>query len=118
MIRLLLIALLALPAGAVNPVGTKLPPQNHPIVSTGASTTAITVTTTAGALPTSAKAGRMSLIVYNNCSSTVYLGSASVTSSNGLPLVAGASVSFDLSDSAAVYGRMASGTCDVRVLEN
>ncbi len=118
MIRFLLIVLLALPAGATNPIGTKLPQQNHPIVSTGASSTAVTVTTTAGALPATAKSGRMSLIVYNNCASTVYIGGASVTSSNGLPLVEGASISFDLSDSAAIYGRMASGTCDVRVLEN
>lgn len=118
MIKFLFLLLLALPAGAANPTGTKLPPQNHPIVSTGARSLSTTVDNGATAIPASAKSGRMSLILLNNCASTVYLGGASVTSSNGLPLIAGASISFDISDAAIVYGIMASGDCDVRSFEN
>jgi len=78
--------------------------------------TAVSVTTTATALPASALSGRRALWVYNNGSATVYLGSAAVTTAAGFPLGAGQSVSLEIG-SLALYGRAASGTIEVRVLE-
>ena len=56
-------------------------------------------------------------MVKNNGASTVYLGDANVTSSNGMPLEPGDVLSFDLKQEVILYGRTASGTSDVRSLE-
>ena len=54
------------------------------------------------ALAASARAG--SVLIYNPTgNSTVYVGDAAVTSSNGIPVAAGQSLSLDIGDLGAVY---------------
>jgi hypothetical protein len=83
---------------------------------------AVTVTTTATRLDPETEATSHDgsyAAIYNNGSVTVYIGfTSSVTTSNGFPLAAGASMSFEFGYSGdALYGIVASGTADVRVLE-
>jgi len=64
-----------------------------------------------------ANASRKTAVIYNNGSQTVYLGgSGSVTTSNGLPLLVGASVEDDTSVD-AWFAVTASGTGDLRIVE-
>lgn len=83
---------------------------------------AVTVTTTATRLDTAEKSGGVkpgsSIAIYNASASTVYIGMTSgVTTANGVPVAAASwGPSFDLDDE-AVYGIVASGTADVRVIE-
>ena len=79
--------------------------------------TAVTVTTTATAIPATALAGRRAMMVRNNGSVTVYLGDSTVTSTNGFPLSPGEEKSYELGPPVTLYGITASGTADVRVLE-
>ena len=79
--------------------------------------TAISVGTTAIALPTTAANGRITMSVHNAGSVIVYVGGASVTTANGLPLEVGEKLAFDLDANVVLYGVVASGTADVRILE-
>lgn len=59
------------------------------------------------------------IAVFNNGEATVYLGGPSVTTSTGVPVTAGTwGPGFDLSVSDALYGIVASGTVEVRVIES
>lgn len=78
--------------------------------------TAVSVGTSATALPASALSGRRVVFVYNNGSATIFLGSAAVTTAAGFPLLPGQSVSFAVG-TLALYGRVASGTVEARVME-
>lgn len=83
---------------------------------------AVTVTTTATRLDTvneSDSVSGSSVALYNNGSVTVYIGlAATVTAATGFPLAAGSSMSFQLDGPGdTVFGIVASGTADVRVLE-
>lgn len=80
-------------------------------------TTAVTCATTATLAPTSALSNRLTITLINNSSVTIYIGGSGVTTSNGLPLAPGASFTDDVEDS-PYYCRVASGTADLRVLEN
>lgn len=81
----------------------------------------VTVTTSATRLDSSAETDLVSgssLILYNNGSATVYVGGSDVTTSNGVPVAASSwGPSIDLDGAEGVYGIVASGTVDVRVLE-
>lgn len=80
---------------------------------------AVTVETTATALNAAESVGsdRVSLLVSNVGAATVYLGPAGVTTSTGVPLAAGASLSInDLEPAERVYGIVAASTNVVRVL--
>ena len=76
---------------------------------------AVTVATTATALH-AADADPQSVSVSNVGAAIVYLGGSDVTTSNGVPLAAGASVPVGLNGGEVLYGRVASGTVEVRVL--
>lgn len=82
---------------------------------------AVTVTTSATRLDaTSADESRRgsSVLPYNAGAVTVYLGGSDVTTANGVPMSASSyGPSYDLAVSDALYGIVASGTCDVRVQE-
>jgi len=78
---------------------------------------AISCATSATALPTSPLANRVSLCVYNNGASTMYLGHSAVTTSTGLPLPAGGAFCDDLG-SQPLYCIVASGTVEARIVEN
>ena len=79
--------------------------------------TATTVTTTATTIPATALTNRRTILVYNNGSVTVFLGSSTVTTANGVPLAPAAEKNLELDDGVVLYGRVASGTADVRSLE-
>ena len=78
--------------------------------------TAVSVGTSATALPASVLANRRALWVFNNGAATIYLGAAGVTTANGFPLLPGQSVVLEVG-TLAVYGRVAAGTVEARVLE-
>lgn len=82
---------------------------------------AISVGTTATKLGTGASgaplANRKRIRVQNLGSVVVYLGPSGVTSSSGLRLAAGGNDEIELGPGVDLYGRTASGTADVRVME-
>lgn len=80
--------------------------------------TAITVGTTATALPSTPLSNRRTLIVYNNDSSaTLYLGGSGVTTASGFPVAAGSySPPIDAGPNMVVYG-VSSGSINIRVFE-
>lgn len=82
-------------------------------------TTAVTVTSAATALPTTAQTNRRTVIVYNNDASvSIFLGGSTVTSSTGVPVAAGSySPPFDIGASMTLYGITAAASVNVRVLE-
>jgi hypothetical protein len=58
------------------------------------------------------------IAVYNNGASTVYLGGSTVTTATGVPVAASSwGPGMELSISDQLYGIVASGTVEVRVLE-
>lgn len=95
---------------------------------------AVSVGTTATRLDTADEAsGRrgLAIVVYNNGAATIYIGGADVTTANGAPIAAGTwGPGIDLEgtsdlpaetlggdDHEALYGIVASGTVEARVLE-
>ena len=85
-------------------------------VSTSFKAVAVSVGTTAAALPATALTNRRALIVFNNGTITVYLGESGVTAAGGFPLLPGQSLVLE-TGTTAIYGITASGTVEVRVLE-
>lgn len=85
--------------------------------TTSVTSTAVTCATTATAAPASVLSNRYTLTLINNSSVVIYIGGSAVTTSNGIPLQPGASFTDDVEDS-AYYCIVASGTADLRVLEN
>jgi len=64
-----------------------------------------------------ADASRASIVIYNAGASTVYIGSAEVSDTEGFPLAAGATFSAD-TITGAIYGICASGAdTDLTVME-
>lgn len=83
----------------------------------GSKTFADPAPTTSAASVLAANASRKAAIFYNNGADTIYLGGSSgVTSSNGMPLVAGATL-YDNVSTDAWWAIMASGTGDLRIIE-
>lgn len=68
-------------------------------------------------LPAVALSGRRHVSLYNIAGETIYLGGATVTIDNGLPLPAGDPYAADASDEALLYAIAASASCETRVLE-
>lgn len=80
--------------------------------------TAVTVTTSATALPTTPADNRRAIVIYNNSASVLYVGGSDVTTSNGMPVPAASySPSLDAGPRMIVYGIVATGTANVRVME-
>lgn len=75
------------------------------------------VTTTAAALIGSALSGRRRLLIQNLGTQAIFVGGASVTSSNGIRIPAGANVELELGAAVNLYGVTSTGTADVRILE-
>lgn len=75
------------------------------------------VTTTAAALVASALSGRRRMLIQNLGTQAIFVGGASVTSSNGVRIPAGANVELELGDAVSLYGVTSAGTADVRILE-
>lgn len=106
---------------------SNFPPQKYPLPVTNininplrgfAKSRTITVTTTATPLPDEVLGYRRSIIVFNNSSSTVFLGGSDVTASNGLPILTQTySPALDAGPKLVIYGIVSSGTADVRTFE-
>ena len=106
---------------------SNFPPQKYPLPVTNininplrgtAKSRTITVTTTPTPLPDEVLAYRRSLVVYNNSSSTIYVGGSDVSSTNGMPVPASSySPAFDAGPRMIIYGVTATGSANVRVLE-
>ena len=103
------------------------PPQKYPMPVTHVSinslagevkTRAVTVTTALTPLPGEVLSNRRSLTIYNNSSVTVEVGGSTFTFGEGMPVPAGTfSPALDAGSKMIIYGRVASGTADVRVME-
>lgn len=90
---------------------------SDPKLSATPTTTAVSCATTATAAPASLLSSRTTVTFVNNSAVTIYLGGSAVTTANGIPLLPGASFTDDVAAS-PYYCRVASGTADLRVLEN
>lgn len=90
---------------------------SDPKLSATPTTTAVTCATTATAAPASMLSSRTTVTFVNNSAVTIYIGGSAVTTSSGIPLLPGASFTDDVAAS-PYYCRVASGTADLRVLEN
>jgi hypothetical protein len=88
-------------------------------VSIGVLSQAVTVGTTATALPADPLEYRRALVVHNNSSVTVFLGDSTVTTGAGFPLLAGEKIAFDIQNNpnVVVYAVVAAATADVRIME-
>lgn len=81
-------------------------------------TTQVTVTSALTVLPGSALTSRRGVVIYNNGSQTVEIGGSTFTFGNGIPVPAGTyGPPIDASSKLIVYGRVTSGSADVRVME-
>jgi len=87
-------------------------------VSIGLRSSAITVTTAATALPINPLEYRRALVVHNNSASTIFLGGSSVTVADGLPLLTGEKIAFDIQNNpnVVVYA-VAGSSVNVRIME-
>jgi hypothetical protein len=75
----------------------------------------VAVSTTAAEL-TQVRDEPSSILITAPAAAVLYIGDSAVTSVNGYPLAAGASVSLDLETKERVYGVLASGTGNANVL--
>lgn len=85
--------------------------------NTGVKSSSVSVGTSATALWSSSLANRRTVLVYNDGSDTVYVGDSSVTTSNGVPVAVGSSVSLNLGPGLTLYGISGTAGQDVRTLE-
>ena len=81
---------------------------------------ALTVGTTAIKLPTSALSDRIGLVIVNNSTSgqILYIGDATVTTANGIPLYPRQSIPIAIEDDVEVYGISSAADADIRILES
>lgn len=80
----------------------------------------VTVQSSGATVILAANTWRCGMTLYNNASVTVYIGTdASVATSTGMPMLAGAAYDFNgfQSYKGPIYGIAASATADVRYLE-
>jgi len=73
--------------------------------------------TTPFALPAIALTGRRFITVYNGSGAPLYLGDSGVTTTNGLTLPNGSSMSLNLDAGVILYGIQAAAAGDIRVFE-
>ena len=78
---------------------------------------AVSVTTTATALPATALVGRRTILLQNLDKDPIFIGGSGVTTSNGVRVAAGAFWEGEVGDDVGIFGICAAGTADVRVLE-
>lgn len=83
-----------------------------------AKSTSITVTTALTPLPSEVLSNRRSIIIYNNGSQTVEIGGSTFAFGGGVPIAAGTfSPAINAGTKLIVYGRVTTGSANVRVLE-
>jgi len=77
----------------------------------------VTIGTTPTEIPASPLSNRKSITLKNNGSNTIFLGHSGVTTTNGYPLKINESLDIDLDDATTLYGIVATGSEDLRILE-
>ena len=77
----------------------------------------VTIGDSATIIPASDLSNRKSMTIRNNGSNTIFIGGSGVTTGNGFPIKVNESFDIDLDDSSAIYGIVATGTEDLRILE-
>lgn len=81
------------------------------------SSAAVTVATSATALHSGSVNGSCRVLVVNNdASATMYVGGSDVSTTNGVPVTAGKSLSLTLAPGEIAYGVVASSTLNARVI--
>ena len=79
--------------------------------------TKVTIANTATPIPGTILKGRRSMVIKNEGANTIYLGSSNVSVANGYKLNAGDEKPFDVGQDIILYGIVATGTEELRVLE-
>lgn len=87
------------------------------MIETGILQQAINIGAVATAIPTTTLLERINIIMKNNGANTIYIGSSTVTTVNGFPLAVGESLSFIISQGVVVYGIVAVGNEELRIIE-
>jgi len=87
-------------------------------VAIGLRQQAVTVDGTAVRLPTQSLENRRALVLHNAGVGTLYIGSSTVTTSNGFPVLSGEKIAIDIqgNPNVEIWGVSAS-TSDIRILE-
>lgn len=78
---------------------------------------AVSVASTATDLVAADLANRKRILIQNASTKRVYIGNSSVTTSNGIELSPGSALELDAAAAVDLYGIVASGTADVRIME-
>lgn len=79
----------------------------------------VTVTSALTPLPGEVLSNRRNIVLYNNSSQTLEIGGSTFTFGTGMPVPAGTySPAIDAGPNMIVYGRVTSGTADIRTLES
>lgn len=93
-------------------------------LSTALSITTLNVSTTALKLPATPLVNRNNIMIHNlSTTETLYIGNSNVTADRALGTTAGfeigpdSFISIDITDDIEIYGRVASGTIKVKVME-
>src|SRR3972149_5918892 len=94
----------------------ELPAGSQIIGEVGLDTTAVTVGTSAVALPASTLTDRKTIFLQNNSNTTIYLGGSAVTTADGIKVLKGDSFSIDIG-SVVLYAIAGSAGNEVRVME-
>lgn len=86
-------------------------------IDTNLKSSAVVIQSTATAIPATSLPDRRNLLIFNNGSNTVYVGTADVSTANGYPIAAGDALALDVTDTITIYGRVAENTEELRILE-
>lgn len=104
--------------GSINVQFAAVSKQNVVETNDDCAHSAVSITTTATPLVTTALTDRTTIHIQNLGSKEIYIGcDNSVTSTNGTKVPKGGSAEFKFSDAVALHAITASGTADVRIIE-
>lgn len=77
----------------------------------------VSVLSSATLLPDVPLARRMSVIIQNYGNEVLFIGSSDVTINDGFPILPRATLQLSIEEEVNVYGIVAAGPCNVRILE-
>ena len=83
----------------------------------GSANVSVSVDTTAGGVALPILAGRTRVMIQNTGAKDIFIGTGTVTASNGMKVAKGATMSLECGEAIALKAIAASGTQDVRVFE-
>lgn len=77
----------------------------------------VSIGITATPIPTTPQTRRLTILIINIGTVEVYLGGFDVSTANGFPLYPRAVMRIDIEDDAIIYGIVANGTQNLRIIE-